>query len=156
MNNLPFVVSFLLAMLLTSLPIPETLVMFRPEWLALVLIYWCMATPEKVGIFTGWLIGLILDVMYGSMLGQNALTLSVVAYLVGLLHLRVRMFPLWQQSVMVFLLVLVHLGLNAWIRGITGQLSIVWSYWIPALTSALVWPFLFILLRDLGRQHIKR
>jgi rod shape-determining protein MreD len=156
MNNLPVLVSFLLAMILTSLPIPETAVMFRPEWLALVLIYWCMATPEKVGIFTGWLIGLILDVMYGSMLGQNALTLSVIAYLVGLLHLRVRMFPLWQQSVMVFFLVLVHLGLNAWIRGITGQFSIVWTYWMPALASALVWPFLFILLRDLGRQQIKR
>jgi rod shape-determining protein MreD len=156
MNNLPVLVSFLLAMILTSLPIPETAVMFRPEWLALVLIYWCMATPEKVGIFTGWLIGLILDVMYGSMLGQNALTLSVIAYLVGLLHLRVRMFPLWQQSVMVFFLVLVHLGLNAWIRGITGQFSIVWTYWMPALASALVWPFMFILLRDLGRQQIKR
>lgn len=156
MNNLPVVVSFLLALILTSLPIPETAVMFRPEWLVLVLIYWCMATPERIGIFTGWLMGLILDVMYGSMLGQNAMALSVIAYLVGVLHLRVRMFPLWQQSVMVFVLVLVHLGLNAWIRGITGQFSIIWTYWMPALTSALVWPFLFIVLRDLGRQRIKR
>jgi rod shape-determining protein MreD len=156
MNNLPVIVSFLLALLLTSLPIPETAVMFRPEWLVLVLIYWCMATPERIGIFTGWLMGLILDVMYGSMLGQNAMSLSVIAYLVGILHLRVRMFPLWQQSVLVFVLVLVHLGINAWIRGITGQFTIVWTYWTPALTSALVWPFLFILLRDLGRQQIKR
>lgn len=156
MNNLPVMLTFLLALILTSLPIPETVVMFRPEWLVLVLVYWCMATPERIGIFTGWLMGLILDVMYGSMLGQNAMSLAVIAYLVGILHLRVRMFPLWQQSVMVFVLVLVHLGINAWIRGITGQFSIIWTYWTPALTSALVWPFLFILLRDLGRQRIKR
>jgi rod shape-determining protein MreD len=156
MNSLPVLVSFLVALMLTSLSLPESVNIFRPEWLVLVLIYWCMAIPERVGIFTGWLLGLTLDVMHGSLLGQNAMALSIIAYLVSILHLRVRMFPLWQQSFMVFMLVLVHLALNAWVRGITGQFTITWAYWMPALTSALIWPFLFVVLRDLRRQKIRK
>ena len=152
MNSLPILVSFLLAMMLTSLPLPESAIIYRPDWLILVLIYWCMAMPDRIGIFTGWLLGLVLDVMYGSLLGQNAMAFSIIAYLVNILHLRVRMFPLWQQSVMVFLLVILHLAISAWIRGIAGQFSVTWTYWMPALTSALVWPFIFIVLRDLRRQ----
>ena len=152
MNSLPILVSFLVAMILTSLPLPEGAIIYRPDWMALALIYWCMAIPERIGIFTGWLLGLLLDVMYGSLLGQNAMALSIIAYLVNILHLRVRMFPLWQQSVMVFLLVILHLAISAWIRGIAGQFSVTWTYWMPALTSALVWPFIFIVLRDLRRQ----
>ena len=105
MNSLPILVSFLVAMILTSLPLPEGAIIYRPDWMALALIYWCMALPERIGIFTGWLLGLVLDVMYGSLLGQNAMALSIIAYLVNILHLRVRMFPLWQQSVMVLLLI---------------------------------------------------
>ena len=138
MNSLSIVLSFLIALLLTSLPLPENAISFRPDWLLLVLIYWCMALPDRVGIFTGWILGLILDVMYGSLLGQNAMALAIISYLVNIFHLRVRMFPLWQQSVLVFILVLLHLGLTAWVRGITGNFSLVWMYWLPALTSALI------------------
>jgi rod shape-determining protein MreD len=152
MNSVPILVSFLVAMMLTSLPLPETAIIYRPDWLTLVLIYWCMAIPERIGIFTGWMLGLLLDVMYGSLLGQNAMAFAIIAYLVNMLHLRVRMFPLWQQSVMVFLLVILHLAISAWIRGIAGQFFVTWTYWIPALTSALVWPFIFIVLRDIRRQ----
>jgi len=156
MSSIPVVLSFLVAMMLTSLPLPESAIIYRPDWLILVLIYWCMALPERIGIFTGWFLGLTLDVMYGSLLGQNAMAFSIVAYLVNIMYLRVRMFPLWQQSVMVFLLVIVHLAINAWIRGISGQISISWTYWMPALTSALVWPFLFVVLRDIRRQIISK
>ena len=156
MNSLPILVSFLVAMILTSLPLPEGAIIYRPDWMALALIYWCMALPERIGIFTGWLLGLVLDVMYGSLLGQNAMALSIIAYLVNILHLRVRMFPLWQQSVMVLLLIILHLAISAWIRGIAGQFSVTWTYWMPALTSALVWPFIFIVLRDLRRQISSR
>ena len=69
MNSIPVLLSFLVAMMLTSLPLPESAIIYRPDWLILVLIYWCMALPERIGIFTGWLLGLTLDVMYGSLLG---------------------------------------------------------------------------------------
>ena len=150
---LPVMVSFIIALMLTSLPLPENTIVFRPDWLSLVLIYWCMAVPERVGILTGWVVGLMIDVMHGSLLGQNALALSIISYVVNLTHLRVRMFPLWQQSFVVFVLILLHLAITAWIRGVTGQFSINWYYWTPAVTSALVWPFIFVVLRDLRRQQ---
>lgn len=155
MNSLSVALSFVVALLLTSLPLPESFIAFRPDWLLLVLVYWSMALPDRVGIFTGWIFGLTLDVMYGSLLGQNAMSLAIISYLVNVMHLRFRMFPLWQQSVVVFFLVLLHLGLTAWVRGITGNFSLFWMYWLPAVTSALIWPFLFVVLRDIRRLQVK-
>lgn len=154
MNSLSVLLSFLVALALSSLPLPDMAIAYRPEWLMLVLIYWCMAFPDRIGIFTGWLLGLVLDVMYGSLLGQHAMALAIVAYLVNLFHLRVRVFPLWQQSFIVLLMGIINLALNAWVRGIAGEFSISWSYWMPALTSALVWPLVYIILRDMRRQRV--
>ncbi|NOY16709.1 MAG: rod shape-determining protein MreD [Gammaproteobacteria bacterium] len=152
MSSLWVLVSFLVALILSSVPLPDMAIIFRPEWLVLVLIYWCMAIPSRIGIFTGWLLGLVMDVMYGSLLGQNAMVLAIIAYLVNIFHLRIRVFPIWQQSFVVFLLAMVYLTLTAWVRGVAGEFPITWAYWIPALTSALVWPFIYIVLRDLRRQ----
>ena len=154
MSSLLVLLSFLVALMLSSVPLPDIAIIYRPEWLMLVLIYWCMAIPDRIGIFTGWLLGLVLDVMYGSLLGQNAMALAIIAYLVNTFHLRVRVFPLWQQSFMVFLMAIIYLALTAWVRGVTGGFPITWAYWMPALTSALVWPFIYILLRDLRRQRV--
>ncbi len=152
MSSLWVLFSFLVALILSSVPLPDMAIIFRPEWLILVLIYWCMAIPSRIGIFTGWLLGLVMDVMYGSLLGQNAMVLAIIAYLVNIFHLRIRVFPIWQQSFVVFLLAMVYLTLTAWVRGVAGEFPITWAYWIPALTSALVWPFIYIVLRDLRRQ----
>lgn len=151
MSSLAVLFSFIVALMLSSLPLPDIVIAYRPEWLMLVLIYWGMTMPERVGIFTGWFMGLTLDVMYGSLLGQNAMALAIIVYMVNFFHLRVRVFPLWQQSFIVFLFAIVHLALNAWVRGLTGDFPIQWSYWIPALTSAFFWPFIYMLLRDLRR-----
>ncbi len=151
MSSLWVLLSFLVALILSSLPLPDLAAVFRPEWLMLVLIYWCMAMPDRIGIFTGWILGLILDVMYGSLLGQNAMALAVIAYMVNMFHRRVRVFPVWQQSFMVFLFAIVYLALTAWVRGVAGEFPIQWIYWTPALTSALVWPLIYILLRNLRR-----
>ncbi len=154
MTSLSVILSFLVALLFSSLPLPDVAIIYRPEWLMLVLIYWCMAIPSRVGIFSGWILGLLLDVMYGSLLGQNAMALAIIAYLVNIFHLQVRAFPLWQQSVMVFLLAIIYLALTAWVRGITGEFPITWTYWVPALTSAIIWPFIYLALRNLRRQRV--
>jgi rod shape-determining protein MreD len=154
MNSLMVFFSVLIALMLSSLPLPDAVIVFRPEWLMLVLIYWCMTIPDRIGIFIGWLLGLVLDVMYGSLLGQHAMALAIVAFLVNIFHLRVRVFPLWQQSFMVFLMAIVYLTLTAWVRGLAGEFPITWGYWMPALTSALVWPLIYIILRDLRRHRV--
>jgi len=152
-GGLTLLLTFIAALLLQMLALPDWAQSLRPDWVALVLIYWCIALPERVGVGIGWVAGLILDVAHGALLGQNALALAVVAYLALRLHQRIRLFPLWQQAVSVLLLIALHLMLVLWIKGATGQSVETWSYWLPALTSMLVWPPLFFVLRGLRRTY---
>lgn len=145
--------SFVFALALHLVALPEWAEPLRPDWLALVLIYWGMALPERVGVGVGWLTGLLLDVASGALLGQNALALAIVAYLVLHLHQRLRVFPLWQQSLSLLLLVALHLLLVLWIRGIIGLSIETWTYWLPALTSLIAWPLVAAALRHLRRAY---
>jgi rod shape-determining protein MreD len=145
--------SFICALLLQMFDLPEWAEVLRPDWVALVLVYWCIALPERVGVGVGWLSGLMLDVANGALLGQNALTLAIVAYLALRLHQRIRLFPLWQQAVSVLLLVTLHLMLVLWIKGALGQSAETLAYWLPALSSMLAWPLVFVILRSLRRSH---
>ncbi len=148
------VVSFIIALMLTVVPLPDTAALLRPEWVALVLIYWCLAVPTRVGVGVGWMSGLVLDVARGTLLGQHALALSLVAFIALSLHQRVRVFPLWQQAVIVLLLVVLQQLLVVWVRGITGHAPDLWLYLLPAVTSMVIWPWLFILLRY-TRRHFQ-
>lgn len=145
--------SFIAALALNMLALPGWAEALRPDWIALVLIYWCIALPDRIGVGYGWLAGLTLDVANGAVLGQHALALSVVAYLGLRLHQRLRLFPLWQQSLSVLILVLLHLMLTLWIRGSVGLSTGTWTYWLPALTSMMLWPPIFLSLRRVRRAY---
>ena len=84
------VLSFFLAYLLAIVPFPEWAMNYRPEWVPMVLIYWVMALPYRVGIGSAWCAGLILDILKGSVLGLNAIGLVIVAYVTSSIHLRFR------------------------------------------------------------------
>jgi rod shape-determining protein MreD len=144
--------TFVVALMLTMLPLPDWAALFRPEWVAMVLIYWCMALPERVGVGIGWGAGLLLDVVKGALLGQHALALALVAYLTLHLYQRIRVYPLWQQSLFVLLMVALNQLLVLWVKGIIGEPPNDWLYWLPTLTSMLLWPWVFLVLRDLRRQ----
>ncbi|NIR30715.1 MAG: rod shape-determining protein MreD [Gammaproteobacteria bacterium] len=145
--------SFVLALMLTALPVPDWAGVWRPAWVALVLIYWCMAVPERVGVGVGWLVGLLLDVLTGTLLGHHALGLSVVAFVTHKLHQQVRVLPLWQQGISVFALVLIYQLLVLWINGIRGFPVEALAYWASPLTSTVLWPWVFIILRDVRRNY---
>ena len=145
--------SFGVAFVLTMVPIPDEWKFYRPEWVALVLIYWCLALPHRIGVFTGWTVGLLLDVAYGNLLGQYALSFAIMAYMSYLLHVRIRLYPILQQSLIILLLVALSQMIVLWIKGITGQTPQSWAYWTPSITSMLVWPWLFFLLRAIRRLY---
>jgi len=146
------IASFAVALILTVMPLPSWLDPVRPEWVALVLIYWCMALPNRIGVGFAWIIGLLLDVLRGGLLGQHALSLAIVAYITLQLYQRLRLFPPWQQSVSVVVLITLHLLLQMWIKGISGEAVRAWTFLIPALSSMLLWPILFLGLRNLRRR----
>ena len=145
-------VTFLCGMLLTIMPLPEIVRPFRPEWVMLVLIYWCLALPGKVNIGIAWIVGLFLDVLTGTLLGQHALALAVVAFVTAKLHKQVRVYPIWQQALSVFTLVALGQLLVVWIKGIIGESPQTWLYWAPSITSAVIWPWIFVMLRSVRRK----
>jgi rod shape-determining protein MreD len=146
--------SFLAALVLTILPWPVWTEQFRPDWVAMVLIYWCMALPQRVGVGTGFVAGLTLDVLYGSILGEHALAKTVIAFLTVHFHLQLRMFPRWQQGMVVLLLVAGNHLLVLWIKTLAGTAPGTWNFLTPAIVSMLLWPWLFVILRDLRRRWV--
>jgi rod shape-determining protein MreD len=151
-GRLALYASFAVAIVLAIMPGPDWAEPFRPDWVGLVLIYWCMAAPNRVGVGTGWTLGLILDVLYGALLGSNALAKTLIAFLTVRLHLKLRMFPRWQQAVAVLILLMLNQLLVLWIRGAAGRAPETFVYWTPSIVGMLIWPWLFVILRDLRRR----
>lgn len=144
--------TFMAAALFTVFPLPQWLESYRPEWVALVVIYWVMALPDRIGLFTAWLTGFFLDVLEGSLLGLNALALALIAYLALSLYQRMRMFTAIQQSSTILILVGIHQLLSFWVLTANNQntpSNLI--FMISALSSAIVWPFIFYGLRYLRR-----
>lgn len=145
--------SFIVALTLALVPLPDWADMARPEMVSLVLIYWCLAIPERIGVGIGWIAGLMMDVAKGALLGQHALALCIVAWLTLRLYKRIRVFPLWQQAMIVMLLIFLSQMIILWIKGVIGQSPQTWTYWLPAITSALLWPWLFPLMRHVRHTY---
>jgi rod shape-determining protein MreD len=145
--------TFLLAFLLAVMPLPAWLIWARPEWIALVLIYWVVALPQRVGVLVAFVLGVLVDILEGAVMGQNALSLSVVAFLALILYQRVRVFNLWQQGAVVFMLLGINQLLVQWVQNITSQGAQTLFFLMPALMGALLWPGVFILLRQLRRRY---
>ncbi len=145
--------TFLLATVLALTPLPVWLLWVRPEWLALVLVYWTIALPHRVGIYTGLVLGLLLDVLEGAVMGQNAFSLVIVATLAQILYQRMRVTNLWQQAAMIFLLVGINQLICQWIQNLQGVAAQTPLFLLPALTSALMWPVVLQLLRALRRHY---
>ena len=145
--------TFVLALILTALPMPESAAIWRPAWVALVLVYWCMAVPDRVGVIVGWTAGLLLDVMSGTLLGQHALGLGIVAYVTHRAHRRVRVLPLWRQGITIFVLIFLYQALVLWSNGIRGIPVTAPAYWTSPLVSMFLWPWVFVVLRVVRRRY---
>ena len=147
------IISLVIAFMLTAMPMPNWFVNWRPAWVAMVLIYWCMALPQRVGIAISWFLGLLLDVQQSTILGQNALGLALIAYISIQSYQRMRVYPLAHQAVLVCFYLLIYELIMLLITGYIGTATRDWTYWMPAITSMLLWPWLFIILRDLRRKY---
>jgi len=143
--------SFVIALLISIIPMPDWAQHLRPQWLTLTLIYWCLMLPERVGIATGWLTGLLLDIISGSLLGSHALTLSLISFITLNIYQRTRIFPLWQQSLVVFALLIFEQLLHFWIIGITREVTPGYEFWLPPIIGLFIWPWLFIIMSEI--QH---
>jgi len=147
------VLTFFAACVLAVLPLPQWLLWARPEWIALVLIYWTIALPHRVGISAALLSGLALDALEGAPFGQNGLALVIVAMLSLVLYKRVRVYSLWQQAGVVFVLVGINQLICQWVQSLQGVGARSLLFLLPALSSALLWPIVLLVLRGLRRRY---
>jgi rod shape-determining protein MreD len=146
-------ITFLIAMIVSLIRWPDWAQIFRPDWVGMVLIYWCLAIPNRVGVGTGWVVGLIEDILYGSLLGQYALAKTMIAFFAIKMHLKIRMFPRWQQAIVVFMMLLAGQFVVAWIRSFAevGVTSV--PFFTPSIVGMVLWPWLFVILRDFRRRN---
>ena len=139
-SRITLYVAALLALVLSAVPLPHVLDLARPDFLLLVVIWFAVMAPRAGGLLFAWCAGLMLDAFRGLVLGENALAFVAVAYLAHRLHLRVRMFPLMHQSLVVMSLLWVYQFTLFWIDGVTGHPLTDWARWLPVVTGALLWP----------------
>lgn len=146
--------SVTVALVLSIVPLPMWARWARPEWVALVMLYWVVALPERVGIGTAWLVGIALDIVEGVPLGANAFALAVIAYIALILYQRLRMYAMWQQAGLIFVLIGLHQLLCHWVQTLTARVVPTLLFLLPALVSALLWPSLTWLLGRLQQRHM--
>lgn len=153
-SHLPIIISMIVALMLSIAPLPDWAEAFRPSWIVLTFIYWAMTLPNHYSIGSAWIAGLVLDVAQGTLLGQNALALSLVIYITVKFHLQLRQFPMLQLSATVFALLAIYQFILFWINGVAGVSSPAITYWGPVVTGAALWPalsFVFVSVRQRAR-----
>ncbi|MDJ0910361.1 MAG: rod shape-determining protein MreD [Woeseiaceae bacterium] len=146
LRHLPVVVSIVVALMLTMLPLPDSADDFRPDWIALILIFWAISVPASYGVGVAWVVGIVLDVTQGTLLGQHALALVAIVYVTAKFHLLMRVFPLLQLTATVFALLSLYQFLLFWSNGVAGVTAPASVYWGPVIVGTLLWPLLYTFL----------
>jgi rod shape-determining protein MreD len=154
-SNWTLVLSFAAVIALTLAPLPDPVSPARPYWAALVLIYWNLEAGRLRHLGQAFAAGLVIDVLTGSLLGQHALSLLIISYLVERFRYRIRFFPPWQQAAVVLVLLFNDRIVQLWIIGLTDDRWPSWPWWLAPLVGMFVWPWLFLLL-DALRQRERR
>ena len=143
-----FVVLTLVAGLVGNLlPLTGLALALRPDFLALLLLYWCIQAPRYVGVGVAWLLGLLMDVGDATLFGQHALAYAVLAYGAEYFRRRVLRFSLWQQAAQVALLLGLCAAIVLLIRVVGGAPLPRWTYAVPPLAGALLWPAVSVVLQ---------
>ncbi|NLG75175.1 MAG: rod shape-determining protein MreD [Xanthomonadaceae bacterium] len=151
-NSLRVTLTVVLALMFTIVELPDSVEKARPELLLLLVIYWSLSAPRIAGLTFAWICGLAVDVLTGPILGQHALAFLLVAFLTHKFQLRMRVFPIWHQTLTVLMLLALYEFLVFWIDGIIGPAITAWTRWLPVLTSTLLWPVLVAVLDTWNRR----
>ncbi|KLJ02461.1 rod shape-determining protein MreD [Luteimonas sp. FCS-9] len=147
-------VSLLAALLLGLLPLPAGLQPLRPFWLALVVAYWVIEDPDRAGLGLAFVVGLVADLAFGGLLGEQALRLVVMSFILQRFRSQMRFFPVAQQALAIGGLLLNDRIVSAAIHGALGIPQLPWTYWIAPVLGMLLWAPLYLVMDALrfGRR----
>ena len=141
------------ALMANLLPFTGWVLALRPDFVALVLLYWGIYQPRKVGFLPAWALGLAMDVADGALFGQHALAYSVMMFAAIALHRRVSMFGMRHQILHVLPILLIMQLIMLAVRQAAGEEFPGWWYFLSSIVGALLWPAMDLLLKIPLRQR---
>lgn len=151
-NSVIILLTLLVALMASIMPLPLSVDMFRPDWVLIVLLYWCMALPGRVNIVTAWVMGFLLDVLLGSVLGVHAAAMAIAVYIVAENFQKIRNFSIWQQALITGVLAALYHLVVFWLQRFLIDITFLTSYLYPVITTIILWPWVFYLLRKIRRH----
>jgi len=151
-NGIIILFSLLIALMATIMPMPLSLDAFRPDWVLVVLLYWCLALPNRVNVITAWVMGFLLDVLLGSVLGVHAAAMALSVYIIAVNFQKIRNFSVWQQALIVGVSAALYHLLVFWLQRFLTDIVFLPSYLYPVFTTIVLWPWAFLLLRKVRRH----
>ena len=156
LNNLVFVWSImLLTTMMTIMPLPDFFHGIRIEWVCLAIIFFSMMNVSLMGVIAAWTIGLLLDLLQGGLLGENALILSIISYLSYRFRFQIRVYPDWQLMIVTLFFLSFGNLISLWIRGFSGRMLFVTEEWLSIFIAALIWPIFMRLTEILQNYFIE-
>lgn len=142
---------FVLTFVLEIMPWPVGVQGLRPAWISMLLIYWALALPDKISVGTAFVAGIVWDLLLGSILGIHALVLSLAIYFVAKYHLILRNLSLWFQAFLVMTyIVLIRLSIF-FVELILHGANFNSQELLGAVISGVLWPWIFLLMRQIRR-----
>jgi rod shape-determining protein MreD len=153
-NGIVILLTLLIALIASITPMPLTVDIFRPDWVLIVLVYWCLALPTKINVITAWVMGLILDILLGSVLGVHASAMALSVYIVVVNFQKIRNFSVWQQALIVGVLAAQYHLVVFWLQRFLSDVVFSPNYLYPVVTTVVLWPWIFFLLRRV-RRHFR-
>jgi len=153
-HRLIVILTLLIALIATIMPLPLSVDAFRPDWVLVVLIYWCLALPSRVNVISAGFVGLVLDVLLGSILGVHTAAMAVAVYIVAGNFQKIRNFSVWQQALIVGVLSALYHLIVFWMQRFLTDAVFLPSYLYPVITTIILWPWAFLLLRKI-RRHFR-
>ena len=140
-------ITLIVALLINFLPWSGWALWLRPDFVALIVLYWSIEEPRKLGFLAAWCLGLLMDVAEGSLLGQHALAYSILAYVGIALHRRVQRFSMAPQVMHVIPLLLFTDLVALLVRTLAGAELPGYAYFLGSITGSALWPALSYLLK---------
>ena len=151
-RNYAIALSIIAALVLQIMPMPVLADQLRPDWVLLVLSYWALALPNRVNVGVAFINGLVLDILLGTSLGIHSFAMCISIFVLAANYQRLRNYSVWQQAVVIGILAALYHLIVFWLQHLLTDIYFLFTYLWPVLTSMLIWPWLFLLLRKVRRQ----
>ncbi len=146
------ILTLIVALMASIMPMPIGWDAFRPDWVLVVVAYWSLALPNKVNIVTAWVMGLVQDVLLGSVLGIHGFAMAISVFIIVVNYQKIRNFSLWQQALIIGVITALYHLIVFWLQHFLSAVIFMPSYLYPVITSMILWPWAFLILRKLRRR----